>query len=52
MVGTQRVTTPRVATGMIFRLLSSDATQAIAGRQESRTCGALPADEDFFFVAQ
>ena len=46
----QRIATPGVEIGKLFRLVRDDVVEASAGRQEPYTYGSLPGGEDFFFV--
>lgn len=47
----QRIATPGVEIGKVFRLVRDDVMEATAGRQEPFVYGSLPGDEDFYFVA-
>jgi uncharacterized caspase-like protein len=47
----QRIATPGVEIGKIFRLVRDDVMEATAGRQEPFVYGSLPGNEDFYFVA-
>ena len=47
----QRIATPRVEIGKVFRLVRDDVMEATAGRQEPFVYGSLPGSEDFYFVA-
>jgi tetratricopeptide (TPR) repeat protein len=46
----QRIATPGVEIGKMFRLVRDDVMEATAGRQEPFIYGALPDGEDFYFV--
>jgi hypothetical protein len=47
----QRIATPGVEIGKVFRLVRDDVMEATAGRQEPFVYGSLPGSEDFYFVA-
>lgn len=47
----QRIATPGVEIGKVFRLVRDDVMEATAGRQEPFVYGSLPGGEDFYFVA-
>ena len=47
----QRIATPGVDIGKVFRLVRDDVMEATAGRQEPFVYGSLPVSEDFYFVA-
>ena len=46
----QRIATPGVEIGKVFRLVRDDVMEATAGRQEPFVYGSLPGSEDFYFV--
>ena len=47
----QRLATPGVEINKLFRLVRDDVMEATAGRQEPFVYGALPDQQDFYFVA-
>ena len=47
----QRIATPGVEIGKVFRLVRDDVMEATAGRQEPYVYGSLPGSEDFYFIA-
>jgi len=47
----QRIATPGVEIGKVFRLVRDDVMEATAGRQEPFVYGSLPGSEQYYFVA-